>query len=174
MSPSPVLWSRTLTLCLALGFASLSVQAGKPDWVDDGKHGKSHQQGERRHDDRRSVTREAAPSGVSVQIQIGGYFRDEQRQSTRAYYEPRVRAGKCPPGLAKKANGCLPPGQVKTWQRGEPLPRHVVVYPVPNEVRIRLGVPPAGHKFVRVASDILLIAVGTSMVIDAIEDLGNL
>jgi Ni/Co efflux regulator RcnB len=35
-------------------------------------------------------------------------------------------------------------------------------------------VPPEGHKFVRVASDILLIAIGTSLVVDAIEDLGRL
>jgi Ni/Co efflux regulator RcnB len=49
-----------------------------------------------------------------------------------------------------------------------------VYYPVPSEVQIRLGVPPAGYKFVRVAADILLIAVGTGMVIDAIEDLGKL
>jgi len=40
-------------------------------------------------------------------------------------------------------------------------------------VLIRLPMPPAGHEFVRVASDILLIAVGTSMVIDAVEDLGR-
>jgi len=39
---------------------------------------------------------------------------------------------------------------------------------------VRLGTPPAGYKYVRVAADILLIAVGTSMVIDAIEDLGRL
>lgn len=174
MSFSPAFLLRTLPFCLALAFASLSAQAGKPDWVEDGKHGKSHHKSERRGDDRRTVSREAAPAGVSVQIQIGGYFNDGQRQSTRAYYEPRVRSGKCPPGLAKKHNGCMPPGQARHWHRGEPLPRDVVVYPVPAEVRVRLGVPPAGHKFVRVASDILLIAVGTGMVIDAIEDLGNL
>ena len=179
MTSTPASLHRTLPLCLALAFASLSAQAGKPDWVEDGKHGKSHHKSERRGDDRRgddrrTVSREAAPAGVSVQIQIGGYFNDGQRQSTRSYYEPRVRAGKCPPGLAKKHNGCMPPGQAKHWHRGEPLPREVVYYPVPAEVRVRLGVPPAGHKFVRVASDILLIAVGTGMVIDAIEDLGNL
>jgi len=33
---------------------------------------------------------------------------------------------------------------------------------------------PAGHKYVRVAADILLIAVGTSMVVDAMTDLGRL
>ncbi|MFZ9438826.1 MAG: RcnB family protein [Hylemonella sp.] len=40
-------------------------------------------------------------------------------------------------------------------------------------VRVRLGPPPAGHEFIRVATDILLIAIGTGMVIDAIEDLGR-
>ncbi len=50
----------------------------------------------------------------------------------------------------------------------------MVYYPVPASVQVQLGTPPAGYKFVRVATDILLIAVGTSMVIDAIEDLGRL
>ena len=89
-------------------------------------------------------------------------------------HQPQFRAGKCPPGLAKKGNGCTPPGHAKRWHRGEHLPRDVVYYPVPASVQVRLGTPPAGHKFVRVAADILLIAVGTGMVIDAIEDLGNL
>ena len=34
-----------------------------------------------------------------------------------------------------------------------------------------MGNPPPGYKFIRVANDILLIAVGTQMVVDAIEDL---
>ena len=36
---------------------------------------------------------------------------------------------------------------------------------------LTLGVPPSGYRYVRVASDILLIAVGTRIVVDAIEDL---
>jgi Ni/Co efflux regulator RcnB len=113
-------------------------------------------------------------SGVSVKVQIGGYFTDSQRRAVVDYYEPRFRAGNCPPGLAKKNNGCLPPGQARQWRKGAPLPHDVVYYPVPDGVSIRLGLPPAGHKFVRVATDILLIAVGTGMVIDAIDDLGRL
>jgi hypothetical protein len=109
-----------------------------------------------------------------VNIQIGSYFADPQRVLVREYYEPRIKAGKCPPGLKKKNNGCMPPGQAKAWRRGQPLPAVVVYYPVPAAVQVRLGAPPAGHKFVRVASDILLIAVGTSLVVDAIEDLGRL
>ena len=170
---------RSFLVGLTLACASLSAQAAKPDWVEDGKPGKHHSKKDRDADERRSteprsVRQETTRTGVSVQIQIGGYFNDDQRQTTRAYYEPRVRSGKCPPGLAKKNNGCLPPGQAKQWQRGEPLRREVVYHPVPPLVLIRLGVPPAGHKFVRVAADILLIAIGTGMVIDAIEDLGNL
>jgi len=39
---------------------------------------------------------------------------------------------------------------------------------------VQLGAPPAGYKYVRVATDILLIAVGTSLVVDAIQDLGRI
>jgi Ni/Co efflux regulator RcnB len=35
----------------------------------------------------------------------------------------------------------------------------------------QIGLPPAGYKYVRVANDILLVALGTMMVVDAIEDL---
>jgi len=109
-----------------------------------------------------------------MQINVGGYFVDSQRAVVRNYYQPRIQSGSCPPGLAKKNNGCMPPGLAKKWRVGRPLPGDVTYYSIPNSVSIQLGVPPSGHKFVRVAADILLIAVGTGMVVDAIEDLGRL
>ncbi len=118
-----------------------------------------------RRDDRRDDYR-----GGNVQINIGGYFGERQRASVYEVYGAPQRAN-CPPGLAKKNNGCQPPGQAKKWQMGQPLPRDVSYRPVEADIRVRLGNPPPGHEFVRVAKDILLIAVGTSMVIDAIEDL---
>lgn len=170
---------RTLGLVLALCAGAPSVLARQPQWVEDGHHKKEkHHRGSHAEDGRRDAEPrvDARAPGVSVQIQIGGYFDDGQRRAARDYYEPRWRSGKCPPGLAKKGHGCRPPGQAKHWNRGEPLPRDVVYYPVPASVQVRLGTPPAGHKFVRVAADILLIAVGTGtgMVIDAIKDLGGL
>lgn len=36
-----------------------------------------------------------------------------------------------------------------------------------------IGYPPPGYRFVRVASDILMIAVGTGMVVDALTDLNG-
>lgn len=164
---------------------------GKGQGQGNGKH-KEHDRGERerereyggRHQEREK-DRDRSSGGVSMYgggaVLIGGtsatvivQFGDAQRRTVRDYYRPLVAAGRCPPGLAKKNNGCMPPGQVKAWKRGAPLPAGVVIYPISRELEIRLGLPPAGHKYVRVAADILLIAVGTSMVIDAIENLSDL
>ena len=103
----------------------------------------------------------------------GTHFDDRQRSIIRDYYGGQSRGGRCPPGLAKKNTGCLPPGQAKKWASGQALPRDVVYDDLPPRVTVQLGTPPAGNRYVRVASDILLIAVGTGMVVDAIEDLGR-
>jgi Ni/Co efflux regulator RcnB len=68
----------------------------------------------------------------------------------------------------------MPPGQAKKWRTGQPLPRDVVFYDIPPALVVRIGTPPPGYRYVRVAADILLIAIGTGMVIDAITDLGNM
>lgn len=92
----------------------------------------------------------------------------------RSYYSERYRSRYCPPGLAKKRNGCMPPGLTKQWRIGYRLPRNVVYYDAPGDIVVRFGMPPEGYRYVRVAADILLIAVGTGMVIDAIEDLNRM
>jgi len=103
-----------------------------------------------------------------------GYFDDRQRIVVRDYYVQQFRGAHCPPGLAKKNNGCMPPGQAKKWNLGRPLPREVIYYEVPQPLLAQIGPAPSGHRYVRVASDILLIALGTGMVIDAIQDLGRI
>lgn len=132
-----------------------------------------------RHDSYRSrepahMGRAPAPMSRpgSVEVRVGAYFRDAQRAEVHDYYRKHGRPGHCPPGLAKKRNGCQAPGQARKWSMGRPLPRDVSYQPVEADIRVKLGTPPAGHEFVRVASDILLIAVGTSIVLDAIEDIG--
>ena len=91
----------------------------------------------------------------------------------RDYYVEEFRGGRCPPGLAKKHNGCMPPGQAGRWQLGQPLSRDVVYYEVPRPLVMQIGPPPSGYRYVRVATDILMIAIGTGMVVDAIQDLGR-
>ncbi len=102
------------------------------------------------------------------------YFNEQQRNVISKYYREEYHSDHCPPGLAKKNNGCMPPGQAKKWRKGYPLPQDVVYYDLPSTVVIQLGRPPEGHRYIRVASDILLIAVGTGMIVDAIQDLNNM
>lgn len=160
---------------LACAIAAVApAHADKPDWAGNG-HGKgrgdAHDYGSRNDKGERGDHGDRHDGG-DVNISIGAYFGGSQRTAAYDYYGPEFRAGHCPPGLAKKHNGCMPPGQAKQWALGRPLPSTVTYYAVPSVLVARLGPPPAGHRYVRVASDILLIAVGTGMVVDAIEDLG--
>jgi hypothetical protein len=54
---------------------------------------------------------------------------------------------------------------------GHPLPAGVVVQPVPPVLVTRLGRPPAGYEYVLVDGDLVKLAVGTRLVIDAISAL---
>lgn len=126
-----------------------------------------------RHD--RDHERYERYSSGTPSIAVYVHFGEPQRHVVHEYYRESYRHGRCPPGLAKKNNGCMPPGLAKKkWSRGRPLPRDVIFYDVPRDLVIRLGAPPRGHRYVRVAADILLIAIGTGMVVDAIEDLSRL
>jgi hypothetical protein len=97
---------------------------------------------------------------------------DRDRNTVYTYYRNDFAAGNCPPGLAKKNNGCLPPGQAKKlWTVGQPLPGTVVFYPLPGPLLVQLTPAPSGYQYVRVANDILLMVVGTRMITAAIADL---
>lgn len=75
----------------------------------------------------------------------------------------------CPPGLAKKHNGCLPPGQAKKrYVVGRALPSYVVYEPVPEYVLYDLEPVPVGYQYVRVDRDVLLINMASKKVIDAV------
>ena len=107
------------------------------------------------------------------QTDVHIYFNDAHRSHIHEYYAERYHAGRCPPGLSKRYNNCIPPGHQKKWRKGYPLPRDVIFYDLPPRVSIQLGPPPPHHRYVRVAADILLIAIGTGIVVDAIDDLGR-
>jgi hypothetical protein len=97
---------------------------------------------------------------------------DRDRTTVYTYYRGQYAAGNCPPGLAKKNNGCLPPGQAKKlWSIGQPLPGTVVFYPLPGALLAQLTPAPAGYQYVRVAGDILMMAIGTRMIVGALADL---
>lgn len=168
---------RTLAVVIAGMLAAGPVLADRPAWVDGGKNGKHGQdEGRKSRKEKKGDHGGNRPSQErdGRGVRMHGYFDDRQRVTVRDYYTRQFRTGRCPPGLAKKHNGCMPPGQAKKWAIGRPLPRDVLYYDLPPAVVVELGRPPAGYRYVRVASDILLIAVGTGMVVDAIQDLGGM
>lgn len=165
---------RALALITVTLWAGTSAWAQAPDWKRNGADEKKRESRYEAEHERAGAKRGDSGRQARERVPIGGYFRDDHRTVIRDYYGRDYGAGKrCPPGLAKKHNGCQPPGQARKWAIGRVLPRDVIYYPVAPAVLVQLGPPPAGHRFVRVAADILLIAIGTGLVIDAIEDLGR-
>ena len=53
---------------------------------------------------------------------------------------------------------------------GDRAPRSQALAPLVVE----LGPPPPGYRYARVANDVLLLAIGTGMVVDATTDLGRM
>lgn len=143
--------------------AALSVAGQAPAWAKKDKHEKGNSHHARGADDRHHK-----------HVRHGEHFSEGHRVVVREYYQDEFRRGKCPPGLSKKRNGCLPPGQAKKWHVGHRLPKEVIYYEIPPAIVVQLPRPSPGYRYVRVASDILLIAVGTGIVIDAIQDLGRM
>lgn len=158
MMTSPRILTTALAVALSLGL-SLPAFADPPP-------GKGHGHDER-HDTRDRDHGREPSSSVNINIE----FHDSDRIAVRDYYADLGRHGHCPPGLARKHDRCMPPGQAKRWEIGRPLPHDVVYYNLPPELVVRLSPPPAGYRYVRVASDILMIAAGTGLVAAAIQDL---
>jgi hypothetical protein len=106
--------------------------------------------------------------GVSVSVT----FTAGQRDVVHAWSVETHGRGKCPPGLAKKGNGCLPPGQAKKrYAIGQPLGPGVTYGPVPPDLSTRIGRPPDGYLYATLDGDLLKLAVGTLLVVDAVNGL---
>lgn len=106
------------------------------------------------------------------EIRPGTYFNDQQRNVVRQYYTETYGDGRrCPPGLARKNNGCMPPGQARTWAVGQPVPRNVTVYQVPQQVSMQLPPAPVGYRYERIGGDIVLVRMQNNLIVDIIQGL---
>lgn len=114
--------------------------------------------------------KEAAGHAADVDVTI--VFAPEQRQVAQEYFVSKHGRGHCPPGLAKKNNGCLPPGQAKKrYTIGRPCPPDIVIHEPPAELSVRIGVAPPGYRYGVIDGDLVKLAVGTMLVVDAIDGL---
>lgn len=159
------------TVCIALS---------SPAWADKDKDrgNKDHGRGASDHDRGQGKGRDDGFRGqqgpgrdAPAQIVII----DRDRSTVRTYYRTEYVAGNCPPGLAKRNNGCLPPGQAKKmWSVGHPLPPTIVYYPLPPVLYGQLTPPPPGYSYVRVDDDILMLATATRVIFGSLGNLGQL
>lgn len=176
----PIALKMKCAFALAVGgiLAAGPVFADKPAWAGAGKSGKDErverrdeQRGERK--DERGERREERRGKSVASDESRKHFEDRHRVVVREYYEGQFQKGRCPPGLAKKHNGCMPPGQAKKWAVGQPLPRNVTYYSVPQPIVVQIGPPPPGYRYVRVSDDILLMETATRRIVDAIQGFGR-
>ena len=168
MARLKTLLTTSLVIIAVAMISSDPAIADKPSWAGGGKQEK-HKQKEQQGNSGDKSHHEKAQADFNDD----SYFIDQHRMLIHDYYVHAYQTGHCPKGLAKKHNGCMPPGQAKKWAIGLPLPRDVVYYDLPSALANNIGPPPNGYRFVRVASDILMINSGTRMVVDAINDLGR-
>lgn len=183
MKSSTIRWAGLALAMLVAALAGGQAFAERPSWADDSRRHnvraddrRDYRRDDRRYDrrsDRRDERRVAIHNRNDYWQSRNIRFHDDMRARIDVYYDGHFRRGRCPPGLVKKRNGCAPIHQTRRWERGRPLPRDVVYAPLPHDLVIQLPPPPLHHEYVRVASDILLIATGTSMVVDAIQDIGQ-
>lgn len=165
------------TLLLAATLAAGNALAEKPSWAGGGndkkdkrersEKGQGNNKGKRADRDRDSDKRDNDKRSSRVVT----HFSDQHRVVIREYYGEQYRTGRCPPGLAKKNNGCMPPGQARQLVPGQPVPAGVTLYPVPQPVIVQLPPPPYGYRYARVGNDIVLVRNENQLIVDIIVGL---
>jgi Ni/Co efflux regulator RcnB len=168
---------RAIALLATAFLLSTPALAEKPEWAGKGKGGDKHEQkqemkAEKHADKRHDKAEKRAQKRERQEIKQGAYFNDDHRTYVRQYYtQYYAEKHRCPPGLAKKNNGCMPPGQARKWQVGQPVPTGVAVYSVPQPVMVHLPPAPYGYRYARVGGDIVLIQVQGNIIVDIIQAL---
>jgi hypothetical protein len=136
------------------------------------KHGSGHgSMTHSRHGRSTLSTRlDANRNGILDRREAGYRDRDRDGRDDRFEYRDgnRYGANDCPPGLAKKNNGCLPPGQAKRlFNQGQRLPRGYNYYTdysrIPRTYRDQYGLTP-DNRYIYRDNSIYVVDPRTSVV----------
>lgn len=113
-------WRNPLKNFLILAAVAGVALGATPALADRGGHGDKQWKHGERGDDRGDYRGDGRD----------GYRDDRNRYGYRSGYRT------CPPGLAKRHNGCMAPGQARNyrWNRGERLPRGYNRYASYNQI----------------------------------------
>ena len=105
-----------------------------------------------------TITRRASPTTTATTGATTGTT--STSTATVRPASPRSTTAACRPGQAKKR-----------YRVGYPLPRDIVILPVPVVLLPRLAPCPPGYRYGMIDGDLVKLAVGTMLVVDAIEGL---
>lgn len=98
------------------------------------------------------------------------------RDAAFGYYRDEIAAGRCPAPLVRKDKVCGAPAAMPTkpWRLDQPLPDGVKADAPPPGLIAKLSPSPAGHQYMRVDTDIIVIGLGTRNVAALVVDLSRL
>ena len=163
MKQLPIFLSTMMAIAALLGTPAIAKDHGDKDME------KAQKRADK--EDRKADKEELKADKHSREVRPGAYFVEQDRVYVQRYYTGQYGGKKgCPPGLAKKNNGCVPPGQAK-WEIGQPLPREVQVYSVPQPVLTYLPAAPAGYRYQRIGGDLVLVRITDRVIIDIMLNL---
>jgi len=122
-----------------------------------------------------------APSGPGADNQrplptLNMVVSQRDRDAAFAYYRDEIAAGRCPAPLVRKGKECGAPATTPTkgWKLDQPLPDSVKAEAPPPGLIAKLSPSPAGHQYMRVDTDILVVGIGTRNVAALVVDLSRL
>ena len=98
------------------------------------------------------------------------------RDAAYGYYRDEIAAGRCPAPLVRKDKACGAPAPASTraWKLDQPLAAGVKTDAPPPGLIAKLSPSPAGHQYMRVDTDIVIIGIGTRNVAALVVDLSRL
>ncbi len=105
--------------------------------------------------------------------EVGRYFDERLRRAVREHFTANRGTGPCPPGVILKNGRCESPVSQRNWKLGEPLPEQLSTGDAPPQLLEKLGPAPAGHAYLLLEGDLLLVNTATRVVVDSVLDLGQ-
>lgn len=153
-----------LLASVALGFIATPALAHDKHMANKHMKARTHQVMQSRY----SMRLDANRNGILDRRESGYRDRDRDGRDDRFENSYRYGANACPPGLAKKHNGCMPPGQAaRLFREGQRVPTGYGYYTpyanIPMQYRNQYSLDP-NYRYIYRNNNIYVVDPRTSLV----------
>lgn len=161
--------SKQNKLLILLGTASLglAIICASPHIANAKDHGDDHGNGRGKHEKKWDRDDDNEKHSRTISRSSSYRFQPAEREVIIRYLT-RDYGGKCPPGLAKKHNGCIPPGHQARYRPGIILDNEAEWQEPPVEIIEHLRPAPIHTRYVMVDKNVLLVSEATKKILDAV------